>query len=285
MKRCRIRPRRRVVLLAVLAALSTTPACRPPEEPSPGSVVVTTSLLEQAAREVLPPETGISVVRLAAPGTCPGHFDLSPRALPRLAGAVLVIRHDFQEALDEKLSRLVPPGCDVVAAGRAGGLLVPEHYAALVDDVARRLAAALPGERSAIERRAASARSRIERLAARLRTEDRPWRGARVIASGRQRDLCSWLGLEVVATLDRPGDVTPAELERLVRESADLIVANLQEGTSAAATLGRRKGIPVAVFSNFPGADGYGEGYDALLDADLERLESAWRKRCSSSEG
>ena len=41
-----------------------------------------------------------------------------------------------------------------------------------------------------------------------------------------------------------------------------LVVGNLQEGLQSAAALADRMSEPLVVFSNFPGAPGYGEGYD-----------------------
>ena len=41
----------------------------------------------------------------------------------------------------------------------------------------------------------------------------------------------------------------------------------------------QRLGVPLVVFSNFPGADGYGLDYDELVRQNLNRLDAAWRQR------
>jgi hypothetical protein len=37
--------------------------------------------------------------------------------------------------------------------------------------------------------------------------------------------------------------------------------------------------VPLVVFSNFPDAEGYGNGYDQLLRENLKRLDEAWMNR------
>jgi hypothetical protein len=60
---------------------------------------------------------------------------------------------------------------------------------------------------------------------------------------------------------------------------AQIVIGNLQEGPRAAQTLGTRKGLPVAVFSNFPRVEDYGAGYVELIRNNVARLEAAWAKR------
>ena len=58
-----------------------------------------------------------------------------------------------------------------------------------------------------------------------------------------------------------------------------MIICNLQEGSQFALSLGDRMNIPVAILSNFPGADGFGETYYHLITENMKRLEGAWQKR------
>ena len=76
----------------------------------------------------------------------------------------------------------------------------------------------------------------------------------------------------------RPEEVSPREFEELLGQKAAAVIANLQEGTQAAESLAKRKGIPLVVFSNFPDTEGYGTGYDGLMEANLGRLEQALGK-------
>ncbi len=243
---------------------------------SPGVLVVTTSMLEQAVREVLPADAAVEVVRLAPPGACPGHFDLSPRALPALRRASAFIRHGFQSGLDPRLTALGLGDLRVVPVEAEGSLLVPSAYLRVVDDAAAVVAAMLPGRFEQVAAARSAAAVRLERLEQEVRAASRDWRGRPVIAGPQQAALCRWLGLEVVGVLDRPEELTPRDLARLVALEPQVVVGNLQSDGEAARALAARLGVPVAVLSNFPGAEGYGTSYDELVRANLQRLAAAW---------
>jgi len=82
-----------------------------------------------------------------------------------------------------------------------------------------------------------------------------------------------------LAEIGRPEDVTPRDLEQLLQHRPALVVGNLQEGVESAAAVADRLEVPLVIFSNFPGADGYGQGYDQLLQKNLDRLDEAWSSR------
>ena len=268
------------ILCAALAALA--PAARaaaPSAGHAPTVVVVTTSMLESAALELRPAIPELRVVRLVPPAACPGHFDLSPRALEGLREARLVLREEFEGALDGKLAAAGVRGARVEAAGVGGSALVPERYAALVAKVADRLGAVYPERRAALEAAARATRARIDALGAALRREAAPLAGVSAVASQHQRDFLEFLGLKVAATLPRPDDATPRDLERLAAAPARVVVGGVQEGTQAAAAVAERTRAPLAILSAFPGAPGFGAGYDELLRANLAALERALAAR------
>lgn len=243
----------------------------------PASLVVTTSLLEAAARDYAPalPE-GVEIVSLIPPGSCPGHFDLPPRLVPLLRRAKLVVRHDFQQGLDGQMRKVGGDRLPVIAIAAKGSLLIPEHYATLSAELAEALAEAWPAQAEAIRTRQQAVARDLAALGEGIQAAPRPWLGAKVIASQQQRAFCGWLGLDVVAALARPDDVSPRELAELLRSDAVLVVGNRQSDAQAARSLAERKNVPVAVFSNFPAAAE--NGYASLLAANLKELESAWRQ-------
>jgi hypothetical protein len=188
---------------------------------------------------------------------------------------VAVVRHDYQGVLDEKIRQMGAGEVVPFAVKTPGSLLIPDNYLEVVRQVASALRGKLPGfpkEMLAVE-------ERLKRLAREFRERPRPWDGRPAIASHNQKLFAEWLGLKVTGILKRPDDVTPADLERLMACEAEVVVANLQEGAQAALSLAERRKIPSAVFSNFPGAEGYGKTYDDLLRENIRRLEAAWAKR------
>jgi zinc transport system substrate-binding protein len=241
-------------------------------------VVVTTSLLEAAVADyaaALPND--VRVVSLIPPGSCPGHFDLSPRAVPVLREARLVLRHDFQQSLDAQLRKLGGEGVNVRGIAAQGSLLVPANYAALSADTASALALVWPERKDALATRRDEVAKEAAAFGERVLSGPRPWADAPVVASVQQKAFCSWLGLRVVGTLERPDDTSPRELAALLGVKAELVIGNLQSDAKAAEALAKRKGIPVVVFSNFPAAAE--NGYQALVAANLKELADAWQKR------
>lgn len=244
------------------------------------TVVVTTSMLEEAVGEVAPAGT-IRVVSLLPPAACPGHFDPPASALAVLRDADLVLRHPFEAALDGRLRAVGLADDAVVPLKIDGALTVPETYASLVEAAAAALARRFPTLGSDLATHNAAARERIAATATALRERAAPLAGVPVIASALQADLCRYLGLQLVATLPRGEEATPRDLERLLAQRPAFVVANLQEGTGPAAGLADRLGVPLAVLSNFPGAPGYGTGWRGLVDGNVDRLVQAWRTSSS----
>jgi zinc transport system substrate-binding protein len=243
------------------------------------TLVVTTSMLEEAVRALGEAAAGVDVVRLIPPGSCPGHFDLSPRAVPSLRTADAIVRHDYQGYLEEQIVDLGVADVAVIVAETEGSLLVPLNYARLVRRVADILAGLLPDQGEPLVSAANDVSLRLVELESEIRDRPAPWRRAPVIVSFQQAGFSSWLDLDVVAEIGRPEDLTPREFERLMQLRPALVVGNLQEGLQSATTLAERMSVPLAVFSNFPGAVGYGTGYDELLLNNLERLDEAWASR------
>jgi ABC-type Zn uptake system ZnuABC Zn-binding protein ZnuA len=268
-----------MTLHRILAPLLLALACGGIQASQGLSVVVTTSMLENAVRSVLPARANIAVVRLLPPGSCPGHFDLSPSALPALRAARLVIRHDYQAVLEEKVKALGTLRLEIIAAHTPGSLLIPDNYQILVSEVAGVLSDLAPEHRGQLMAAAQAEKAAHVNLTSEIRRQAQAWAGTPVISSSSQKQFCEWLGLEVVGTLSRPEEISPREYQRLLALRPALIVANLQEGPEAALSLGRRMGVPVAVVSNFPGAEGYGVDYEGLLQANLSRIAEAWEKK------
>lgn len=266
---------RRLLTIALLALALTRP-CAADESPAP-AVVVTTSVLEQATRDLLGPQSPVTVTSLQPPASCPGHFDLSPRLLPALRQARLLLRHDFQAGLDTRLEGIAGPELHIAALPSSGSLLVPAHYEALLQAAADQLAQAWPDQADTVRARLQALRPDLQALDRQLRQEALPLAGAPVIAAFHQQDFCRYLGLDVVAVLPPGEDHSPRRLQPLLEARAEAVVGNLQNGRQAAEALAERRDQPVAILSNFPGVPGYGDDLAALCRANLEQLRAALR--------
>ena len=240
------------------------------------SIVVTTSMLESAAREVLPVSRKIDIVRLLPPSSCPGHFDLSPQIIPTLRSAVMVVRHDYQDVLEQKMESIGAKNVSALKISTAGSPLIPLNYYEMVEQIGLLLSENYPGNIKEISRAETEVKHRIDTLTKTIRKHAEPWTGKPVIAAVNVKEFCEWLGFDVAGVIKRPEDTTPGDLEQLMKIKADMVVGNLQEGLQGAIFMGEKMKIPVAVLSNFPGADGYGLNYYQLMEENLKRLDAAW---------
>lgn len=262
--------------IACIAVLSVLPG---PASGQKVSVVVSTSMLETAVRDIEPASSPFDVVSILPPSSCPGQFDLSPRIIPLLKSAALVIRHDYQGVLDEKISQLGGTIHTMNVVPSTGSPLIPENYNRLAGEIAGLILKLDPGLQSGITAALAKVNDQTKQLGAEAEKFRVPWRGVPIIAATNAAEFCEWLGFTVVGKLPRSEDVTPKDLETLMKLDVELIVGNFQEGTQSAESLGEKMKVPVAIVSNFPGLEGYGKTYPELFKENLKQIDTAWHKR------
>ncbi|MFC1490272.1 metal ABC transporter substrate-binding protein [Candidatus Latescibacterota bacterium] len=242
-------------------------------------IVVTTSLLNNAIHEIKPENSDLDVMVLLPPASCPGHFDLSPRVIPSLRSASMIIRHDYQGILEEKIFSINKKNLNVRIISTDSSPLIPNNYYDLVTEMSGIMLELYHDEKSVIDANVANVKKRIDKIKNDLEMVRTQLSGKPVISSIHVSELCEWLGLDVVGILKRPEETTPSDLAALCNLEACLIIGNLQEGTQTAFSLGQKMDIPVAVMSNFPNVDGFGETYIDLINENVDRLAEIWQKQ------
>lgn len=268
---------------ALVVVLALGGCGRSPAAGRVATIATTTSYLEAAARDLLGDQVG--VLRLAEPGTCPGHFDIRPSQAVALQACRLLLRFDFQKSLDARLTGTGPNPPRVGEVVLRGGMCRPDSYLTACRQTADHLVAL--GMLSQT-----NAELRLLRLAARLETwsheathrvAEAGLAGQPVITSTHQRDFCEWLGLRVVATFRAADTASISEIEEAIDagklEQVGLVIANLPEGRRTADALARRLRARVVVFENFPALREGRVSFDAMIAANLEALLRAWASR------
>ncbi|MBN1505831.1 MAG: zinc ABC transporter substrate-binding protein [Sedimentisphaerales bacterium] len=241
-------------------------------------IAVTNSYLACAVRDLCGPGTGI--LCLAPPGMCPGHFDLSPADVRRLAGCRMLLLFDFQQSVEQTLTRLRDKGLKTHLVRAPAGLCVPENYLAVCEETSRILAEAYPRQADGIRERLSAIRERMERLG--VETKDAVRRSvassAAVLVSNHQAGFAQWLGLEPVATFVGTDVETASNIDQCLKKATGqgvrYVIANQQEGTALADALAERLQVKAVVFSNFP-QSGDGAGFDLLVRENVRRLTEA----------
>ena len=243
--------------------------------PKDAPVAVSSPYLEAAVREVLCRD--VPMVRLAGPSMCPGHFDMRPSQISELARCGLLVRFDFQQALDEKLRT---NSCQTAAIGVHGGLCVPDTYISTCRQVADHFVRADFLSRSEADARLAKLAERMASLRQEVERQIKAGRlrGAPVLASGHQADFCRWLGLQMVAEISSADSSSIRDLDEALKagEAAGvrIVVANEPEGRRSADALAERLHARVVVFANFPQPDKEA-AFDDLVRRNLAALLNA----------
>lgn len=263
-----------IILLAVLAAGCRDQGARR-EAPEIG---VTNSYLACAVRDLCGAEMGI--LCLAPPGMCPGHFDLSPADVRQLAGCRMLLLFDFQQSVEQTLTRLRDKGLKTHLVRAPASLCIPESYLAVCDEVSRVLADAYPDRAGQIRERLSVVRDRVERLGMEMKAAVRGSEAvsARALVSNHQAGFARWLGVEPVATFVGTDVETASNIDQCLKKAAEqgvrYVIANQQEGTALANALAKRLQVRPVVFSNFP-ESGDDAGFDRLVRENVKRLTEA----------
>jgi zinc transport system substrate-binding protein len=265
-------------LLAGLLLGLMVAGCQRSDAPAHGvKIATTTSYLEAAARDLLGDD--LVAVRLAEPGTCPGHFDIRPSQVTALRECRALLRFDFQKALDARLASAGQP--PVVEITVRNGMGRPDSYLAACRQTGDRLIALGLLTRTNADARLQAITERLDALGrdATNRIAQAGLAGTPVIASRHQADFCGWLGLNVVATFRAADTAGFSEIEEAIaagrQARARLVIANLPEGRRTADALGERLQAKVAVFANFPALRHGRVSFDEMLSANLAALLNA----------
>ena len=248
------------------------------EETDRLEAVTTTSLIAQIVERV--GGELVDVVNIIPPSQCPGHFDVSPGDIKKLANAKLFLLHGWQGEMfsEELIASADNPDLTTVkidvAVGDNDNWMTPEVQQAAVDKIAYALSQ-VDGENSAAYQKAAAeyngeVEAKGAEIEARLAEEDLA--GINVMCSNQLTGLVQWMGLNIIAIYGRPDSLTPEVVKELVdtgrEENVTLIIDNLQSGQDAGAGLAEELGCKRIIFTNFPGGFDNTETWEKALDYD-----------------
>lgn len=227
----------------------------------------------------------VEVINIVPPGLCPGHFDLKPADVEKLARARLLLHHDWQEKLFTKdlLNSVGNQELEAVAIAVAGNWMAPPVRKQAVERIAAILSEKDSANKDLYQANASRLIAQIEEKnrEVQARLEAARIKGTKVLCAEMQQGFISWVGLEVVGTYGRPEELTPQLLQDLVdqgrRAGVRLVVDNLQSGPEAGEPLARELDVPRVTLSNFPGGFPGTDNWGAALDKNVELLLEALR--------
>jgi len=248
-------------------------------------VVTSTSLIAQVVERVGGGK--VDVVNIIPPAQCPGHFDVKPSDIQKLADADLFFLHGWQ---GEKFSH------DLIASANNPDLsvvtldiqttenqnwMVPVVQMEAVDIIISALCQ-VDSENSAIYQRSATEyKDKISAKEAEIkaRLAQANLSSVNVICAGMQAGFIKWVGINIVATYTRNDPDIPQVAKELVdkgrAENVTLVIDNLQSGQDAGKAIAVDIGCTRIILTNFPGGFDGTETWEKAIDRNIELILEA----------
>ncbi len=220
------------------------------------AIAVTSSYLLAALQEIYPHPD--KIICLAPPGSCPGHFDISPATIKKLADCDVLFRFTFQHALDGKLSYFTQRGLKIYSIPVGQGMCIPDTYLAVCQNVCTTMQRLYPQYQADYQQRLAHSKRRLHKLSLQLRNRINKFQltNQPVLASIHQAAFARWLGLNVAGTFTSSELATISSIENSLRQArtskVKYIIANTPTSVKVARTLAEKTTAQMVIFSNFP---------------------------------
>lgn len=248
-------------------------------------VVTSTSMMAQIVERV--GGDMVDVVYIIPPTQCPGHFDVKPGDIQRLADADLFLLHGWQGEIfsQELIASANNPDLTVatidVKVGENTNWMTPPVQLAAVDRIVAALSEVDAENAATYQELAAEYKDSVTdkeaEIEAKLAKENLA--SINVMCSDQLPGFIQWVGLNIVATYGRPDSLTPQVVQDLVdtgrEESVTLIIDNLQSGQDAGAGLAEELDCARIILSNFPGGFDDTDTWEKAIDYDIELILEA----------
>jgi len=245
------------------------------------NVVTSTALISQVVERVGGDK--VTVTNIIPPAQCPGHFDVKPGDIQKLAEADLFLMHNWQ---GEKFSADLIASADnvsltVVSIEMAGNWMVPTVQRQAAQKITAALIARDPDNRAAYEKAMVEYGEKITaaETAARDKLGATDLTRISILCNDQQAGFLKWTGLNVAGTYGMSDSLTPQVVKDLEDQAhaagVTLIVDNLQNGADTGKGLAADLGISKITLSNFPGGFADTETWEKNLENNITLLMNA----------
>ena len=244
-------------------------------------VVTSTSLLASIVERVGGDQ--VDVVNIIPPAQCPGHFDVKPGDIQKLADADLFLLHGWQGEMfsQELIASANNPDLTVVKIDIKGNWMAPPVQLAATDEITAILGQADAENSSAYQKSAAELKDKVAAKEAEIeaRLAKANLSRVNVMCDEMQTGFVQWTGLNLIATYGRPDSLTPQVVKELVDKGREakvtLIIDNLQSGQDAGVGMAADIGCERIVLSSFPGGFEDTETWEDAIDRNIELILKA----------
>jgi len=222
----------------------------------------------------------VDVVNIIPPAQCPGHFDVKPSDIQKLADAQLFLMHGWQGEMftQELIDSADNPDLTVVVLDIMGNWMTHAIQIQAIDEITLNLGQLDAENSTAYQQSAAELRNVIQTKGAEAEAQlaGQELSSINVMCAEQQAGFVAWVGLNIVATFGRPDSLTPQVVKDLVdkgrEENVTLIIDNLQSGQDAGAGIAEELDCDRIILSNFPGGFDNTETWEKAVDENIRRI-------------
>ncbi len=270
-----------ILLVAIVAALTLAGCRQPAENTGKPNIVTSTALISQITERVA--GDAVTVVNIIPPAQCPGHFDVTPGDIQKLANADLFFYHNWQgeQFSEELIASAANPGLKAVKLGIEGNWLVPAVQKEATDAITAELVQLDTTHGAAWQQAADNYKNIVtdKEAEVRARLAGSGLSQVKILCADQQAGFVGWLGLDVAGIFPRPESLTP----QMIKDSIDqgrsagvtLVIDNLQSGADAGKGIAEELGCKRIIISNFPGGLPDTETWEKAVDKNIDMILEA----------
>jgi len=220
------------------------------------NIVCTNSILADFTKNLLPENVTISYIMPA--GSCPAHFDASPKDVQLVTNADIIISLGWEQWLHSLLE--YNPSCTQITCQGLGEWNIPAGAETYVEQIATELSIALPEYNETIKEKKVAYLNQINSTAEQIKSlvSTKGYTGRKVVCMEWQKDFVEWLGLNVTYSYKPPERMSTQDIlnvtQALQEKGVCAIIDNLQSGVEFGSKLASEAGVSHVVLTNFPGA-------------------------------
>jgi len=258
------------------------------DETSKTKVVTSTSLIAQIVERIGGDK--VDVVNIIPPAQCPGHFDVKPGDIQKLADADLFLLHGWQgeKFSEEMIASANNPGLTVVQinvkVGENSNWMTPPVQQAAVDKITEALCHIDDVNQSVYQEAADKYKGVItaKESAMKEKLAKLDPANVNVMCADQQPGFVNWAGFNIVGVFGRPDSLTPQVVKELVDKgragNVALIIDNMQSGQDAGAGIAEELGCARVILSNFPGGYEDTDTWEKAIEYNINLISGALSK-------
>jgi zinc transport system substrate-binding protein len=247
-------------------------------------VVTSTSLMSQIVERIGGDK--VSVVNIIPPAQCPGHFDVKPGDIQKLADARLFFIHNWQgeKFSDDLIASANNKSLTTVKVEMAGNWMTPQVQRDATDKIVTVLAQIDPENSAAYQKAASEYKAAVTAKESEIiaKLGQMSLAAVNVLCDEQQADFVKWAGLNIIATFGRPETFTPQVVKDLVDKGrggkVTLVIDNMQTGGESGKALAEELSVKHIVLSNFPGGYENTETWEKAIDKNIELIMNSTTK-------